>query len=161
MMPKRFFASSLTAIRARRTVSAFLFSLILILTGSCSIEKADAGIKQENEKTASPKTELGTSNSKFLDRAYITQSLDFALYKAWISLDEAISEGNTVKITAAQNIFLQKLEKEKNLKTYRIADGIYGIQNQLKEMEKACLEQDAKELARLVTAFYISKGRKF
>lgn len=158
MMPKRLFASSLTVIRARRIVSAFLFSLILILTGSCSIEKADDGIKQENEETASPKTELGTSNSKFLDRAYITQSLDFALYKAWISLDEAIYEGDTVKITAAQNIFLQELEKEKNLKTYRIADGIYGIQNQLVEMEKAYLEQDAKELSRLVTAFYISKG---
>lgn len=106
MMPKRLFASSLTAIRTCRMFSAFLFSLILILTGSCSIEKAEAGIKQENEKTASPKTELGTSNSKFLDRAYITQSLDFALYKAWISLDEAISEGEHSKnYSRSEHIF--------------------------------------------------------
>ena len=62
------------------------------------------------------------------------------------------------KIATAQNLFLQELEREKKLKSYRIANSIYGIQNQLTDMEKACLEMDAKELSRLVTAFYISKG---
>lgn len=106
-----------------------------------------------------------------MDQNYISESLDFALYNAWISLDEALSLKNAAsssekynsnqlqeKIATAQNLFLQELEREKKLKSYRIANSIYGIQNQLADMEKACLEMDAKELSRLVTAFYISKG---
>jgi len=103
-------------------------------------------------------TGLKTRTSKFLDQTYITESLDFALYEAWIKLDDALSFGNNLAIKTAQNDFLQELEKEKDLKTYKIANSIYGIQNQLQEMEKACNAQDEKELARLVTAFYISKG---
>lgn len=74
-------------------------------------------------------TDLGTSSSKFLDQTYISESLDFALYNAWLNLDSALSLKNTSdseekydshqiqeKIATAQNIFLQELEKEKNLK---------------------------------------------
>lgn len=140
---------------------------------SCSVNVISEGKNQkvDDKNKSYQKTALGTSNSIFLDQEYITQSLDFALYKAWISLDEAFSLKTTADtsekynsnqiqemIATRQNTFLQELEKEKNLKTYRIADNIYGIQNQIKEMETACLEQDVKELARLVTAFYISKG---
>ena len=140
---------------------------------SCSVNGISEGKNQkvDDKNKSYQKTALGTRNSIFLDQAYITQSLDFALYKAWISLDEAFSLKTTADtsekynsnqiqemIATRQNTFLQELEKEKNLKTYRIADNIYGIQNQIKEMETACLEQDVKELARLVTAFYISKG---
>ena len=35
---------------------------------------------------------------------------------------------------------------------------MYGIKNQIQDMEEACKSQDAKELSRLVTAFYITKG---
>lgn len=140
---------------------------------SCSVNVISEGKNQkvDDKNKSYQKTALGTSNSIFLDQKYITQSLDFALYKAWISLDEAFNLKTTADtsekynsnqiqemIATRQNTFLQELEKEKNLKTYRIADNIYGIQNQIKEMETACLEQDVKDLARLVTAFYISKG---
>lgn len=149
----------------------FLFFSFCFL--SCSVNTISEGKNQkvDDKNKSYQKTALGTSNSIFLDQEYITQSLDFALYKAWISLDEAFSLKTTADtsekynsnqiqemIATRQNTFLQELEKEKNLKTYRIADNIYGIQNQIKEMETACLEQDVKELARLVTAFYISKG---
>ena len=120
---------------------AFVFSIFVIFT---SINAQETGLK--------------TTTSKFLDQTYITESLDFALYEAWIKLDDALYYGDNLTIKTAQNAFLQELENEKSLKTYRIANSIYGIQNQLQEMEKACNAQDAKELARLVTAFYISKG---
>ena len=61
-------------------------------------------------------------------------------------------------IATAQNLFLQELEREKHLKTYKIARSMYGIHNQLADMEIACKNQDAQELSKLVTAFYISKG---
>ncbi len=125
----------------------FFLALFSLLFFSCSKEKTSLEI-----------TELGISNSKFLDQAYVTRSLDFALYNAWISLDDALSAGDSIKIAGAQNQFMQELTKEKNLKTYRIANSIYGIQKQLLEMEEACKTQNAKELSRLVTAFYISKG---
>ena len=128
----------------KRLLFLALFSLLFF---SCSKEKASLEI-----------TELGTSNSKFLDQAYVTQSLDFALYNAWLSLDDALSDGDSMKIAKAQNLFLREISREKSLKTYRIANSIYGIKNQLQEMEEACKTQNAKELSRLVTSFYISKG---
>jgi len=146
-----------------RTEFLLLFSLVFL---SCS--KAH---KPSAKTSPSNNTGLGTIDSIFLDQNYISESLDFALYNAWISLDEALSLKNAAsssekynsnqlqeKIATAQNLFLQELEREKKLKSYRIANSIYGIQNQLADMEKACLEMDAKELSRLVTAFYISKG---
>ncbi|MBR1640060.1 MAG: hypothetical protein IJ688_11805 [Treponema sp.] len=166
-----------------KNYKAALFLFFSLLFFSCSVNGSSADSSPLNASStgksqitdvknkASQTTALGTSNSKFLDQAYITQSLDFALYNAWISLDEALSlksaadtsekyNSNQIqeKIATCQNLFLQVLEKEKKLKPNMVADSIYGIQNQLKEMEKACLEQDAKELARLVTTFYISKG---
>ena len=124
-----------------KRIIALVFSIFVIFT---SLNAQETGLK--------------TTTSKFLDQTYITESLDFALYEAWIKLDDALSFGDNLAIKTAQNDFLQELEKEKDLKTYKIANSIYGIQNQLQEMEKACNAQDAKELARLVTAFYISKG---
>lgn len=35
---------------------------------------------------------------------------------------------------------------------------MYGIHNQMEDMETACVNLDRQELSRLVTAFYISKG---
>ena len=39
----------------------------------------------------SEQTPLGTTESKFLEQTYITESLDFSLYEAWIEYDEALS----------------------------------------------------------------------
>lgn len=155
-----------------------LIFLVSFLFSSCSYNSPDVqkGIKS---LSFSDRTELGTTETVFLDNAYITESLDFALYDAWIRLDEAIElletgnqsdtsdnipdikySSNKIQetIATAQNNFLQELEREKNLKTYRIARNMYGIHNQMDDMETACVNLDRQELSRLVTAFYISKG---
>lgn len=155
-----------------------LIFLVSFLFSSCSYNSADVqkGIKS---LSSSDRTELGTTETVFLDNAYITESLDFVLYDAWIRLDEAIElletgnqsdtsdnipdiiySSNKIQetIATAQNNFLQELEREKNLKTYRIARNMYGIHNQMEDMETACVNLDRQELSRLVTAFYISKG---
>ena len=115
---------------------------------------------EDVKNTAPIKTELGTTDSIFLEQMYITESLDFALYNAWIRLDESLSLSPTKPdaIEAAQKAFILELEREKQLKTYKIANSMFGIQNQLSEMETACKNQDEQELSRLVTAFYISKS---
>lgn len=140
----------------RSSIVAFIFLFSGFLFSACSHNS------QQPEESYGKITELGTTDTFFLDQTYITQSLDFALYDAWIRLDEALSllESNKSQeaVATAQNVFLQELEKEKHLKTYNIARGMYGIQNQLSDMEKACLEKDRQDLSRLVTAFYISKG---
>ena len=112
--------------------------------------------KQSKTELTPKRTELGTTDTRFLEQTYITESLDFSLYDAWITLDEAISKN--VAVAEAQEKFLREIEREKKLKTYRIARSMYGIHNQLADMEKACKNQEAQELSRLVTAFYISKG---
>ena len=155
-----------------------LIFLVSFLFSSCSYNSPDVqkGIKS---LSSSDRTELGTTETVFLDNAYITESLDFALYDAWLRLDEAIElletgnqsdtsdnipdikySSNKIQetIATAQNNFLQELEREKNLKTYRIARNMYGIHNQMEDMETACVNLDRQELSRLVTAFYISKG---
>ncbi len=115
--------------------------------------------KSGNYQDLSDRTELGTTDSIFLNQTYIYESLDFALYNAWIKLDDALqSGGSEVKISLAQKEFLQELEKEKHIKSYKIENSMFGIQNQLADMEKACRNKDAQELSRLVTAFYISKA---
>ena len=112
--------------------------------------------KQPKTELTPKRTELGTTDTRFLEQTYITESLDFSLYDAWITLDEAISKN--VAVAEAQEKFLREIEREKKLKTYRIARSMYGIHNQLADMEEACKNQEAQELSRLVTAFYISKG---
>ena len=105
------------------------------------------------------KTVLGTTDSIFLEQIYIAQSHDFTLYDAWLKLDEVLSNNENEKaIAEAQTVFLQELEREKQLKTYNITNSMYGIQNQLVEMEEACKNCDRQGLSRLITAFYISKG---
>ncbi len=142
-----------------------IFVLFLIFLISSCKESSHQNSLQNN---ISKRTELGTTDTNFLEQSYITQSIDFALYNAWLNLDEVLSlNDSSMKyssnktqeaIATAQNTFLQELEKEKHLKTYKIASSMYGIQNQLLDMETACKNQDAQELSRLVTAFYISKG---
>lgn len=133
-------------------LSIFLFILIF---SSCSHNLTTV----KNQPANGQITELGTTDSIFLEQMYITESLDFALYNAWLRLDEVLSiEASQEMITAAQNDFLHELEREKGLKTYKIANSMFGIHNQISEMEEACKNQDAQELSRLVTAFYISKG---
>ena len=112
--------------------------------------------KQPKTELTPKRTELGTTDTRFLEQTYITESLDFSLYDAWITLDEAISKN--IAVAEAQEKFLREIEREKKLKTYRIARSMYGIHNQLADMEEACKNQEAQELSRLVTAFYISKG---
>ena len=132
----------------------FLLFLLLIFS-SCS-KNLSSG---KNQTKSSKLTELGTTDSIFLEQMYITESLDFALYNAWLRLDQAISINTSEEtIAAAQKDFLDQLEKEKGLKTYKIANSMFGIHNQISDMEKACKNQDEQELSRLVTAFYISKG---
>lgn len=132
-------------------LAVFLISFVFF---SCSIVS-----KSDSKKESSDRTELGTTDSIFLNQTYIYESLDFALYNAWIKLDDALqSGGSEVKISLAQKEFLQELEKEKHIKSYKIENSMFGIQNQLADMEKACRNKDAQELSRLVTAFYISKG---
>ena len=131
----------------------FLLFLLLIFS-SCS-KNLSSG---KNQTKSSKLTELGTTDSIFLEQMYITESLDFALYNAWLRLDQAISINTSEEtIAAAQKDFLDQLEKEKGLKTYKIANSMFGIHNQISDMEKACKNQDEQELYLLVTAFYISK----
>ena len=132
-------------------LAAFLISFVFF---SCSIVS-----KSDSKKESSDRTELGTTDSIFLNQSYIYESLDFALYNAWIKLDDALKSGGSgVRISLAQKEFLDELEKEKHIKSYKIENSMFGIQNQLADMEKACKNRDAQELSRLVTAFYISKG---
>ena len=132
-----------------------VFLLLLLIVSSCS-KNLSSG---KNQTKTSKLTELGTTDSIFLEQMYITESLDFALYNAWLRLDQAISINTSEEtIAAAQKDFLDQLEKEKGLKTYKIANSMFGIHNQILDMEKACKNQDEQELSRLVTAFYISKG---
>ena len=141
----------------KKTVSVFVILSAVLFFSSCD--------KQASTPT---RTELGTTDSVFLKQMYITESLDFALYNAWLKLDEALSlndsstKYNSNKtqetIATAQNNFLRELEREKQLKTYGIANSMYGIKNQIDDMEAACKEGDRQKLSQLVTAFYISKG---
>ena len=136
-------------------VKLIFFLLLLLIFSSCS-KNLSSG---KNQTKTSKLTELGTTDSIFLEQMYITESLDFALYNAWLRLDQAISINTSEEtIAAAQKDFLDQLEKEKGLKTYKIANSMFGIHNQISDMEKACKNQDEQELSRLVTAFYISKG---
>ena len=131
------------------------FLFLVLFFSSCS-----KNYSSDKDQPASHKiTELGTTDSIFLEQMYITESLDFALYNSWLQLDEVFSNNSDEKIIiAAQNDFLHELEREKGLKTYKIANSMFGVHNQISEMEKACKNRDAQELSRLVTAFYISKG---
>lgn len=133
-----------------------IFSLfLLVIVTSCGKNSKGA----DEADALSKRTELGTTDTLFLEQSYISQSLDFALYDAWLRLDEALLHADEQQaLTEAQNAFLQELEREQHLKTYNIARSMYGIQNQLQDMETACKNLDAQELSRLVTAFYISKG---
>lgn len=74
----------------------FFTVLIVIILSSCSKNKLFPSDKTVNKNTLSTtptlnRTELGTTDTVFLDNAYITESLDFALYDAWIRLDDAIA----------------------------------------------------------------------
>ena len=148
----------------KKIVITFLFFFLISLFPSCNKKITTGKTQSANQKI----TELGTTDSIFLEQMYITESLDFALYNAWLRLDDALALNDTSTkynsnktqeiIATAQNDFLRELEREKNLKTYRIANSMYGIQNQISDMEEACRNLDAQTLSRLVTAFYISKG---
>jgi C4-dicarboxylate-specific signal transduction histidine kinase len=132
-------------------LAVFLISFVFFSCSNLS--------KSGNYQDLSDRTELGTTDSIFLNQTYIYESLDFALYNAWIKLDDALqSGGSEVKISLAQKEFLDELENEKHIKSYKIENSMFGIQNQLADMEKACRNKDAQELSRLVTAFYISKA---
>lgn len=148
----------------KKAVFIFLSLFLISLFSSCNNHLSSGKSQTSNHKI----TELGTTDSIFLEQMYITESLDFALYNAWLRLDEALalndsstkynSNKTQETIATAQNDFLRELEREKNLKTYKIANSMFGIQNQISDMETACKDQDAQKLSRLVTAFYISKG---
>ena len=148
----------------KKAVFIFLSLFLISFFSSCNNHLSYGKSKTSNHKI----TELGTTDSIFLEQMYITESLDFALYNAWLRLDDALALNDTSTkynsnktqetIATAQNDFLRELEREKELKSYKIANSMYGIQNQISELEAACKNQDAQELSRLVTAFYISKS---
>ena len=148
----------------KKAVFIFLSLFFISLFSSCNNHLSSGKSQTSNHKI----TELGTTDSIFLEQMYITESLDFALYNAWLRLDDALALNDTSTkynsnktqetIATAQNDFLRELEREKELKSYKIANSMYGIQNQISELEAACKNQDAQELSRLVTAFYISKS---
>ena len=132
-----------------------LITTIFLIFSSCNHNLSTS----KNQTSNGQITELGTTDSIFLEQMYITESLDFALYNAWLRLDQVLSSNASQElIIAAQKDFLHQLKREKGLKTYKIANSMFGIHNQISEMEEACKNQDAQELSRLVTAFYISKG---
>ena len=144
-------AELVSATHIQLTFLVILLFLSISLFSSC--QKHSGGQYSHN------KTSLGTIDSVFLEQIYIAQSDDFALYDAWLKLDQALSnENDSQALAAAQKIFLNELESEKKMKTYHITNSMYGIQNQLEEMEKACKNCDRQSLSRLITAFYISKG---
>ena len=94
-----------------------------------------------------------------MEQIYITQSDDFTLYNAWLKLDQILADNkDSESITAAKDIFLQQLEHEKQIKAYVIANSMYGVKNQIDDMEIACRNGDRQKLSQLITAFYISKG---
>ena len=159
-------------------ITLFCFIQTLLPAFNFSVVGEDNIEESSFTNELSEQTPLGTTESKFLERTYITESLDFSLYEAWIEYDEALlllesnqsflkknnssithlSLTEQEKIESTKNNFLLQLELEKKSKTYNISNSIYGIQNQLNSMEIACKNHDSKELSRLITAFYISKG---
>ena len=160
-------------IKSHLPICILNFGLLLVsvlFLNSCSktIQTSRRGVKSIEQIENPKRTELGTTDTIFLEQSYITESLDFALYNAWLQLNDALALADpTMKynsnktqeaIATAQNRFLQELEREKHLKTYNISHSMYGIKNQIQDMEIACKNQDAQELSKLVTAFYISKG---
>ena len=72
----------------KKNFQLIFISLSVFFLLSCS--RTFNSINMNNQKT-----DLGTSSSKFLDQTYISESLDFALYNAWLNLDSALSLRNT------------------------------------------------------------------
>lgn len=115
--------------------------LSVLFLNSCSETTQISGneVKQNGQIENPKRTELGTTDTVFLEQSYITESLDFALYNAWLQLNDALALADpTMKynsnktqeaIATAQNLFLQELEREKHLKTYNISNTMYGIKN--------------------------------
>ena len=131
-------------IKSFSRICIFNFGILLLsvlFLNSCSETTQISGneVKQNGQIENPKRTELGTTDTVFLEQSYITESLDFALYNAWLQLNDALALADpTMKynsnktqeaIATAQNLFLQELEREKHLKTYNISNTMYGIKN--------------------------------
>ena len=71
----------------KKAVFIFLSLFLISLFSSCNNHLSSGKSQTSNHII----TELGTTDSIFLEQMYITESLDFALYNAWLRLDEDLS----------------------------------------------------------------------
>jgi len=107
-------------------ITLFCFIQTLLPAFNFSVVGEDNIEESSFTNELSEQTPLGTTESKFLEQTYITESLDFSLYEAWIEYDEALSafENQAIvndssqkeKLEATKNKFLGQLELEKQSK---------------------------------------------
>lgn len=125
-----------------------LFLFLFIFTSSFLFaKKNDTQIKLANIK------------SIYLDKNTIYDSQEFALYDAWLKLEDALKNSTDEQfVLECQKEFNICLENEKKGKSYALVGNMLGIEQLLEEMKIACENKDSQELSRLIVAFYVSKG---
>lgn len=125
-----------------------LFLFLFIFTSSFLFaKKNDTQIKLANIK------------SIYLDKNTIYDSQEFALYDAWLKLEDALKNSTDEQfVLECQKEFNLCLENEKKGKSYALVGNMLGIEQLLEEMKIACENKDSQELSRLIVAFYVSKG---
>lgn len=128
----------------KKVVFVFLF----IFTSSFLFaKKNDTQIKLANIK------------SIYLDKNTIYDSQEFALYDAWLKLEDALKNSTDEQfVLECQKEFNLCLENEKKGESYALVGNMLGIEQLLEEMKIACENKDSQELSRLIVAFYVSKG---
>lgn len=125
-----------------------LFLFLFIFTSSFLFaKKNDTQIKLANIK------------SIYLDKNTIYDSQEFALYDAWLKLEDALKNSTDEQfVLECQKEFNLCLKNEKKGKSYALVGNMLGIEQLLEEMKIACENKDSQELSRLIVAFYVSKG---
>lgn len=125
-----------------------VFLFLFIFTSSFLFaKKNDTQIKLANIK------------SIYLDKNTIYDSQEFALYDAWLKLEDALKNSTDEQfVLECQKEFKLCLENEKKGESYALVGNMLGIEQLLEEMKIACENKDSQELSRLIVAFYVSKG---
>lgn len=125
-----------------------VFLFLFIFTSSFLFaKKNDTQIKLANIK------------SIYLDKNTIYDSQEFALYDAWLKLEDALKNSTDEQfVLECQKEFNLCLENEKKGESYALVGNMLGIEQLLEEMKIACENKDSQELSRLIVAFYVSKG---
>lgn len=102
---------------------------------------------------------LANIKSIYLDKNTIYDSQEFALYDAWLKLEDALKNSTDEQfVLECQKEFNLCLENEKKGESYALVGNMLGIEQLLEEMKIACENKDSQELSRLIVAFYVSKG---